>query len=318
MSSRFSYGSRRVQICACTAMVLTLALVPVLARVHAAGGRASVAASHSNTSATKKADRSNSSRLRAVVVSKSSASLGPLETIVQTLNNCGPSSVAAVLAYWRVYLSEAEVASVMRADNSFWGMSPVYLPAYAQSLGMRALVGYGGTEKLVKALIANGFPVIVSQYVSSFDPIRHYRPIEAYDNRAGIFVSADPYLGAAHVISYTAFNAIWSESDNRFQVVYPLSYQSLVGAVLRAAGWNKQRTYSRAIAWEEAQIRTSAFQSAGSWIWYNGFADIAFDEAQLGQYRKAEVALASANRQKVGTVLIGWVADEIQRLQSQA
>lgn len=112
-------------------------------------------------------------RLPRVTVA-SSASLGPLETIVQTLNNCGPSSVAAVLAYWHMYRSEAQVAAVPGADNGYWGMSPVDLPAYARSLGMRALVGYGGSEKLVKLLVANGFPVIASQYVSSTDPLRHY------------------------------------------------------------------------------------------------------------------------------------------------
>jgi hypothetical protein len=112
------------------------------------------------------------------VVSAAAASLGPLETIVQSLNNCGPSSIAEVLAYWHIYRSEAQVAAVMRSDNSYWGMSPVYLPIYARSIGMRALVGYGGSERLVKLLIANGFPVIASQYVSYADPVRHYRPIE--------------------------------------------------------------------------------------------------------------------------------------------
>jgi hypothetical protein len=38
-------------------------------------------------------------------------------------------------------------------------------------------VGVGGTEALVKALISNGFPVIVSQQVSIIYRIGHYRPI---------------------------------------------------------------------------------------------------------------------------------------------
>jgi predicted double-glycine peptidase len=249
-----------------------------------------------------------------IVVSRSSVSLGPLETIVQTLNNCGPSSVASVLAYWRVYRTEAQVAAVLRADNSYWGMSPVDLPAYAQSLGLRALVGYGGTERLIKLLLANGFPVIASQYVSSSDPIRHYRVIEAYNDRTGTFVSADPYLGAGHLISYAEFSAIWTESDYRFQVIYPPSLQARLNAVLRAAGWNKTRAFSGAIYWEQAQMQTVDFANTGSWIWYNGYIDLAFDRAQLGQFRKAQAALASAARKGISTVLIAWVQTEIRLL----
>lgn len=218
-----------------------------------------------------------------------------------------------MLAYWHIYRSEAQVAAVLRADNSYWGMSPVDLPAYAQSLGMRALVGYGGTEKLVKLLIANGFPVIASQYVSSYDQIRHYRPIEAYNDRTGNFVSADPYLGAGHVISYAGFNAIWAESGYRFQVIYPPSRQARLNAILRAAGWNAQRAYTQAIGWEEAQMQTSGFQTPGSWIWYNGYADVAFDQAQLGEYRKARATMALARRQGISPVVTGWVGNEIQR-----
>ncbi|GAC1321236.1 MAG: hypothetical protein NVSMB22_06530 [Chloroflexota bacterium] len=60
---------------------------------------------------------------------------------------------------------------------------------------------------------------------------------------------------------------------------------------------------------------TSAFQLPGSWIWYNGYGDIAFDEAQLGQFKKARVALVHATQQGVSSVLIGWVRHEIDFLQ---
>jgi|SRR5579875_2226448 len=251
----------------------------------------------------------------AVRTDLSAASLGPLETVLETLNNCGPAAVSSVLAYWHIYRTQAQVQAVVRADDSDWGMSPIDLPAYARSLGMRALVGYGGSEKPVKLLIANGFPVIVSQYISSGDLIRHYRPIESYDNRTQTFVAADPYLGAGHRISYAEFNTIWTESDNRFQVIYPPSKQALLDRVLKAAGWNKRTTFQRAITWEERQMRDAAFNTPGTWIWYDGYADVAFDDAQLGRYRLAEQALVAARRQGVSPVLINWDQAEVNFLQ---
>jgi len=267
-----------MQVAGVVAGVLMLVLVPALTYVRAAASHTAATTTRSTArSATKASAKHTTTPATTVrVVSKASASLGPLETIIETLNNCGPASVASVLAYWHIYLSQAQVQSVVRADNSYWGMSPVDLPAYAQSLGLRAMVGYGGNEKLIKLLIANGFPVIASQYVSSSYTIRHYRPIEAYNDRTGTFVSADPYLGAGHVISYSDFNAIWAESDYRFQIIYPASRQALLSAILRTAGWNKTRTFTQAIRWEEQQMSTGEFQSVGSWIWSNGYADVAF------------------------------------------
>jgi len=179
------------------------------------------------------------------------------------------------------------------------------------------MVGYGGTERLVKLLIANGFPVIASQYVSSSDAIRHYRPIEAYNDATGTFVSADPYLGAGHVISYREFNAIWSESDYRFQIIYRPSMQTRLNAVLKTAGWNKQRAFNGAIRWEQAQMNTGSAGPAGSWIWYNGYVDIAFDQAQLGQFKRAQATLRQAARQGISPVIIRWVNADIALVRSR-
>jgi hypothetical protein len=242
---------------------------------------------------------------------KSAASIGLLPTYPQTLNNCGPSSISAVLGFWHVQRSEAQVAAVLRADNAYWGMSPIDLPAYARSLGLRALVAYGGSERLVKALISNGYPVIVSQYVSSGDPVRHYRPIESYSDRTRTFTSADPYLGAGHVIPYGEFNAIWAESGYRFQVIYPPSRAARLGAVLRATGWRKTASFTAAISWERHQMATPAFSSQGSWIWYNGYPDIAYDQAQLGQVAQARASLAKARAQGLPPVLLAWVQTAI-------
>src|SRR5207253_1156205 len=105
-----------------------------------------------------------------------SASLGPLEFISQTVNNCGPASIAEVLHFWGINRSQDEVQSAVRGSDPY-GMTPATVPAYAQSLGMEVFIaGNGGTD-LLKALIANGFPVIANQTVSLNDPTFHFRPI---------------------------------------------------------------------------------------------------------------------------------------------
>jgi hypothetical protein len=181
-----------------------------------------------------------------------SAALGPLINIPQTWNNCGPASVAEVLAYYGISRSQDQVRAVLRGDGNPYGMAPYGVPAYMRSLGMRALLGIDGSERLLKELIANGFPVIVSQWVSLADHVGHYRPLQAYDDAQGLFVSSDPYLGQGHTIAYGEFDAIWQTTNRRFMVLYPPRREALLQAVLRAAGWDYVRAYRQDLAHQEA------------------------------------------------------------------
>src|SRR5579875_1693382 len=79
---------------------------------------------------------------------RSAAALGPLVNIPQTWNNCGPASVAEVLAYWGIQRTQAQVQAVLRADGNAHGMAPYRVPAYMRSLGMRAVLGIAGSERL--------------------------------------------------------------------------------------------------------------------------------------------------------------------------
>ncbi len=242
-----------------------------------------------------------------------SAALGPLENIPQTWNNCGPASVAEVLAYWGVYRTQWQVQSVIRADGNAHGTSPYGVPAYMRGLGMRALLGIAGNERLVKLLVANGFPVIVSQYVSLTDHVGHYRPIQAYDDAKGSFVSSDPYLGQGHVIGYSEFDAIWKSTNRRFMVLYSPGKQPLLNSVLRAAGWNRAAAYAGDLARSEKLLAGKLQDTTGYGSSRNYYLSIGWDELELGRIRAARTDLALAKQHGANAVVLGWVSTEIAR-----
>lgn len=248
---------------------------------------------------------------------QSAASVGTVITIPQTLNNCGPASVAEVLAYWGVYRTQAQVQAVLRADNSPWGMAPYGIPGYARSLGLRGLIAASGNLSQVKALISNGFPVIVSQWVSLGDRVRHYRVIDSYNDRTRRLVSSDPYLGAGHTISYAEFAAIWAPSNNRFVVIYPPSRAARLQAVLRASGWDQKAAYTRELSWQRQRMRAGSTDASG-WFQHNRFVALAFDEAMVGSYRQAEVDLTAAAHAGSSPVMIGWVREDIRLLSNRS
>ena len=249
----------------------------------------------------------------------SSASLGPLIYLRQTYNNCGPASVAEVLRYWGIVRSQAQVQAVLRADGNPGGMSPYGVPGYMDSLGMDALMGVNGTDDLVKALVANGFPVVVSQWVSLSDRYGHYRPIEAYDDAQGGFVSSDPYLGPGHFISYGDFDRMWASRHQQFFVLYPPSQQGLLDQVLADVGWDHDAAYAADLAQQQRHLNgTSPYSDSYSSPYpsYPGFGrasyawlNVAWDEAQLGQTDAASAALQEASARGANKVLVRWIAE---------
>ena len=247
----------------------------------------------------------------AVAPSRSSGRLGPLPTVIQTLNNCGPASIAEVLSYWRVNRTQGQVQAVVRADGGPRGMAPFGVPGYARSLGMRAMIGVGGTERLIKALISNSFPPIASQWVSVGDHTRHYRPIEAYDDRRSIFVSSDPYLGPNHPITYGDFARMWAVSDGRFLVIYPSSRQASLDAVLRSAGWSHAAAYGHDLGWQQNRLRHLPADVPAGIARYYGYPSLAWDEMELGNLAAARQALRQAAANGASPVVIGWINAEI-------
>lgn len=246
-----------------------------------------------------------------VAPARASGQLGPLVNIPQTWNNCGPASVAEVLAYWGISRTQANVQAVLRADGNPRGMAPYAVPAYARGLGLRALLGIAGSERLVKLLVTNGFPIIVSQYVSPADHVGHYRPIQAYDNGAGIFLSSDPYLGQNHQIDYSSFDAIWKSTNRRFMLLYPPGKQQLLDRVLAAAGWDRKRAFASDLARVRGLLSGKVRDLTGYGSPRNFELALAWDDLQLGNIAASRQALNTARRLGANPIVISWIAAEL-------
>jgi uncharacterized protein len=255
----------------------------------------------------------STSRVR-VTPSGAAGSVGYLPQIWQTYNNCGPTSVVEVLAHWGITRTQYQTQLVLRADNSPSGMAPYGVPSYARSLGMGALLGVEGTPRLIKALVSNGFPPIVNQWYSVADHTRHYRPIQSYDDRQGVFVSSDPFGGPGHAISYADFATMWAVSHKRYMVLYPPAKAPLLAAVLASAGWKAQPAYQHDLARAEKRLRAGLASTApgGSRGYrYYAYLNVAWDEVELGRYAAARRDLRQAETHGANPILAHWIDGEI-------
>jgi hypothetical protein len=191
-------------------------------------------------------------------------------------------------------------------------MTPYGVPSYARSVGMRALVGVGGTERLIKLLVAAGLPPIAHQVVSLSDLVGHWRPVESYDDRQGIFVVSDPYLGPGYRIGYDAFTQMWAQRGYGFIVLYPASRAAALASALTAAGWNRTAAFARDLdlvrAGEEDVTPAGAPASASSAYRYLA---LAWDAAQLGRAAEARAYLQQATRAGANPIEARWISAEI-------
>lgn len=233
--------------------------------------------------------------------------IGPLVFISQTLNNCGPASVAEVLNFWGVQRSQAQVAAVLRPDLPAYGMSLYGVPFYADSVGMKSFEAVGGTQQLVKAFVANGLPVIISDLVSRSEAIRHFRPIDGYDDAGSYFLGSDPYLGPDHKISYADFDDLWNISNHRFVVIYPPDKQPLVNNIVQGY-WNYDQAEQAGLQF--AQQRASQ-QPKLPW----GYFELA--DLQIDHHNLAEAALNIQKGNALGLPFEGhWLQLKLQQQQA--
>jgi predicted double-glycine peptidase len=232
--------------------------------------------------------------------------IGPLIFISQTLNNCGPASIAEILNYFGIRRSQAEVAAVLRPDLPAYGMSLYGVPFYAESVGMRAAGGIAGTDELIKAFVANGLPVIVADQVSRTDATRHFRPIDGYDDQEGWFIGSDPYLGPNHKIAYADFDDLWRISTNRWVVIYPPAKQDLVDAIL-ARYWSRDAAVQAGL--QRANQRM-AQQPWLPWTWLE-LADLLGDLKSAGENIQKGSALGLPFEAH-------WLQMKLQRASSRA
>lgn len=150
----------------------------------------------------------------------------------QTFNNCGPQSIASVLGYYGVQVTQAEVARVTKATPRGY-MTAQAIGQYVAPYGLRARRFLGGQVTHMRALIALGVPVIVLQWLKPDSTVPHFRVVTGFDDVQRMVQTLDPLLGPRVLIPYSTFERLWTVNRAEFIPVYPLRYEA---KVLKALG----------------------------------------------------------------------------------
>ncbi|MCW1971096.1 MAG: C39 family peptidase [Anaerolineae bacterium] len=136
----------------------------------------------------------------------------------QSMNNCGPATVAMQLSTFGRKETQYQTQTYLRPDKDDRNVSPNEMAAYAQTLGFRSKAIVGGTIPLLKQLLLAGMsPVVETWFIPHVnDEMGHYRLLIGYEGDTLIF--HDSYNGPNIRIKEAEFDQLW-KVFNRVAVV---------------------------------------------------------------------------------------------------
>jgi len=151
--------------------------------------------------------------------------------IHQTYNACGPASLAQVVQYFGLNLSQQQISRYTRATERSY-MTAEAIVTFAPIFGMNARLYRGGSLDAVRVAIRARLPLIALQEVQwQGHTVAHWRVITGYDDARQVIYVMDPLLGAV-TVAYPEFSRIWNLHAGQFALVYPPNWEALVLQVM--------------------------------------------------------------------------------------
>ncbi len=231
------------------------------------------------------------------------AELATMDHVWQTWNNCGPASVVMALSTLGLDVPQEEARLALRGEDIRRGMPAQNVDPWLRARsGLRAVARTNGTQDQVKRFIANGFPMIVTQWLD--DPpsrIAHYRVVRGYDDARAVFYVNDPMRGANVALTYEWFVENWKPFGYRYLVVYRPEDEARVKALV---GGDWDETLMRERLYLRARADVLRDGSATTWLSYGEAA------YQHGKFAEAVTAfergLASGQTSGVFTLRVSY------------
>ncbi len=173
--------------------------------------------------------------LPAPVAAPSSVVFPEMKHVWQSLNNCGPAAVVMALSTLGVDANQETARLALRGIDVRRGMGPQGVgPWVKENFDLRSTWRNGGTVDTIKALVANGFAPMVTQWMQ--DPwvsrIAHWRTVRGYDDAKSIVYVNDSMLGNMVQLPYEWFGRNWQSFSYRYMVIYKPEDEKLLNAIM--------------------------------------------------------------------------------------
>lgn len=213
-------------------------------------------------------------------------------------NYCAPATLSMALSFWGWQGNRLVAGQYLKPFDKDKNVMLYEMVNFVQDeTDLRALQRYGGTQELLKALIASGFPVVIEKgtYIVETTTgkkswMGHYNVLTGYDDTVRNFIVQDSYYSPDYLIPYDLLMQEWRSFDYTFMVIYPPDKESQVLAVL---GDYADPLRSDQIAAEIALKETQTLSGVDLFFaWFNRGTSL----VRLQDYMSAAIAYDQAFR----------------------
>lgn len=224
--------------------------------------------------------------------------LDGLMMVHQDTNRCSAAALTIQLSFFDEF--ELTYTDVTRRLNPYGGDVSVRIEemaTVAEENGLKAVVRRGGTIDLLKALIANDFPVLIENVYFDGpngwdDWMSHNRVAVGYNDALQTMYFFDPLLGngqdgRGRPMSYEEVNSRWRAFNYDFLVVYSAEDEGRLVSTLGPEYWDETLNAELTLQMAEAEL---AGPNADSFALFNkGWALL-----QLERYEESAEAFDQA------------------------
>jgi tetratricopeptide (TPR) repeat protein len=210
----------------------------------------------------------------------------------QQWNNCGPANLSALLSFWGWQGDQRNTAAYLKPNPRDKNVMPYEMQAYIEeNTDLSVLIRYGGDIKLLNALNAAGFPVLIERGFEGADFndwMGHYEVISGYDLAQGKVYAQDSYVGPDYPILNDQLEPYWRAFNYIYLVVFPAEREPVVLSIL---GQQADETYNLTYTAELSSIETVELSGRDQFFaWYNRGTSL----VNLGDYTGAALAYDEA------------------------
>ncbi|MBI1872203.1 C39 family peptidase [Candidatus Collierbacteria bacterium] len=175
--------------------------------------------------------------------------------VPQTFNNCVPATTAMVLQYFGINVSQEETKEALRTNPTDSNVFTYEMRDYLKSKhNIEGKIFYNGNLELVKALVANGFYVVVEDWLHPNEDIGHVTIIRGYDDDQGVFIADDSYIGTNITYKYDEFdNTQWKPFNREYLPVYQKDKEDLLKSIV-GENWDEEKMYQNSVKQNLAEV----------------------------------------------------------------
>ncbi|HRQ41514.1 MAG TPA: C39 family peptidase [Chloroflexota bacterium] len=200
--------------------------------------------------------------------------LNGMGVIKQAFNNCGPANLTQVLNWYGSDITQEDIASYLKPNPEDRNVSPWQIADYVNQFTAGQFIASahsGGTQELVKRLVAAGYPVVIEKgYEVNNVWYGHYLTVYGYDDELAQFYTQDtnlgPWDGSGRPASYEEVSTYWPQFNYTFYVVYKPEQEAEVQAILGPDMVDREAMWRQAAAMAQAEIDANPNDA---FAWFN-------------------------------------------------